>query len=68
MVLPPYVAVTELAPPARETGFEQLADPDDSEAVHKVVPPEVKVTVPVAADGVTVAESVSLEPELTVVG
>ena len=68
VVVPAYAAVTVLAPVGSEIDVEQLADPDDSEAEHRVVPPEVKVTVPVAADGVTVADSVSLEPGFTVDG
>ena len=61
VVLPAYVAVTVLAPVGSEIDVEQLADPDDSVAVHKVVPPEVNVTVPDAAEGETVADSVSLD-------
>ena len=70
MVVPAYVAVTVLAPAGSdEICLEQLADPDVRVALQRVLPPEVKVTVPpVAADGVTVADRVSLEPELTVEG
>jgi hypothetical protein len=60
--------VTESAPVVSEIDVEQLAAPEESVAEHRVVPPEVNVIVPVAAEGVTVPDSVALEPELTVVG
>jgi hypothetical protein len=41
---------------------EQLAVPDDTVAVHRVVEPEEKVTEPGAAEGDTVADSVAVEP------
>ena len=44
-----YVAVMVSAPVGSEIDVEQLADPDDSEAEHKVVPPEENVMSPAAA-------------------
>ena len=43
-------------------GEAQLADPFDNVVEHKVVAPELKVTVPVAPEGVTAAEKVVAVP------
>ena len=48
--------------PAVRAAVEIEATPPERVALPRVVPPSVKVTVPVAPDGVTVAESVKVWP------
>jgi hypothetical protein len=67
-VSPEYVAVTVYAATAREPAVEHDAEPDATVAVHSVVPPAVKMTVPVAADGSAVAMRVTELPWVVLVG
>jgi hypothetical protein len=60
-VLPPYEAVIE-SEPAAKVDVLYVASPLLSVPVPRVVLPSLNVTVPVAADGVTVAVKVTGEP------
>ena len=59
---PPYTAVIEWLPTLSED-VEKVATPPEREPVPRVVVPSLKVTVPVAVLGVTVAVKVTESPK-----
>ena len=66
MPSPEYVAVTGYVPMASDVEVRQLTT--GNVATHSVVPPDAKVTVPVAPVGSPDSESVSAVPKPTLAG